>query len=52
VHLTVWDGSVTPSAELAGGRFWSREELVAATGKGILTPNFESEMKLLFSTEK
>ncbi len=52
VHRTVWDGSVTPSAELAGGRFWSREELVAATGKGILTPNFESEMKLLFSTEK
>lgn len=29
--------------ELAGGRYWSVEEIEAALGKGILTPNFEGE---------
>lgn len=52
VHRTVWDGLIVPSAELAGGRFWSREELVVSRGKGVFTPNFEGEMELLFSAEK
>lgn len=52
VHRTVWDGPVAPSAGLAGGRFWSREELVASMGKGVFTPNFEGEIKLLFPAEK
>lgn len=43
VYRTCWDGPVTPSAELAGGRFWSRDEIAAARGKGIFTPNFEQE---------
>lgn len=52
VHRTVWDGPVVPSAELAGGRFWSREELATSMGKGVFTPNFEGEIKLLFPAEK
>ena len=37
-----------PSDELDGGRFWSREEIAEAMGKGIFTPNFESEYQKLF----
>lgn len=29
--------------ELLGGRYWSREEIEAAIGSGLLTPNFERE---------
>lgn len=38
----------TPSAELDGGRFWTKEEIEEALGKDIFTPNFESEYKMLF----
>lgn len=48
-HKLVWDGEITPSAETDGGRFWSREELLENMGKGVFTPNFESEYKRLFS---
>lgn len=37
-----------PSDELDGGRFWSPEEIAANIGKGVFTPNFESEYKRLF----
>ena len=43
VYRTVWEGPVVPSAELAGGRFWSRAEIAGAMGRGIFTPNFEGE---------
>lgn len=43
VYSTVYDGAVSPSDELDGGRFWSRQELMDAIGKGVLTPNFEQE---------
>lgn len=44
VHTAVYDGEVCPSAdELDGGRFWTREEIAANIGKGVFTPNFESE---------
>lgn len=43
-----YDGSITPSDETDGGRFWSRQELLEAIGKGILTPNFEQEYQKLF----
>ena len=39
-----------PSDELAGGRYWTKEEISEALGKGIFTPNFESEYALLFQT--
>lgn len=44
VNRTVYDGPIAPSAEeLNGGRFWTRDEIAEAMGKGLLTPNFESE---------
>lgn len=52
VHRTCYDGDIRPSAEeLAGGRFWTMEEIREAMGKGILTPNFESEFKRFFRQE-
>lgn len=46
VFRAVYDGPVFPNEnELAGGRFWTRQELLDSMGKGILTPNFESEYK-------
>lgn len=44
-HKTLYDGEIKPSEETDGGRFWTREEIEAAIGKGILTPNFENEYK-------
>lgn len=50
VHRTVYDGPITPSREeLAAGRFWTRSEILAAIGRGILTPNFEDEYQRLFT---
>ncbi|MBO4985282.1 MAG: NUDIX domain-containing protein [Bacteroides sp.] len=43
VHKTVYDGSITPSEETDGGRFWSIAEIKENLDKGIFTPNFESE---------
>ncbi len=41
---TTYDGVVTPSAELDGGRFWSIDEVEAAIiDGGILTKNFIME---------
>lgn len=49
VNTTVYDGPVNPSAEeLNGGRFWSKDELEANFGKGVFTPNFESEYSKFF----
>ena len=51
VFSTVYNGPVTPNShELDGGRFWSQAELLRNMGKGVFTPNFESEyLKLLSS---
>ncbi len=46
-YKTVYEGSITPSEELAGGRFWSIEEIKNNIGKGVFTPNFENEFTLL-----
>ena len=49
VHRKVYEGAIQPSTEeLDGGRFWTNEEVREAMGKGILTPNFESEYKRFF----
>ena len=49
VHRTIYDGPIQPSAdELDGGRFWTLQEIRDAIGQGILTPNFESELKRFF----
>lgn len=46
-HKTVYDISITPSEELAGGRFWTLDEIRANMGKDIFTPNFENEFRKL-----
>ena len=46
-HKTVYDGPVTPSDELDGGRFWPLQEIRDNLGKGVFTPNFESEFEKL-----
>ena len=52
VHCTIYDGAIRPSAEeLDGGRFWTMQEIRDAIGKGILTPNFESEFQKCFDKE-
>lgn len=44
---TIYDGKITPSAELDGGKFWSKDEIEEAIDSGnILTPNFENEYRL------
>lgn len=41
---TVYDGPVTPTDELDGGRFWTVEDIWDNIGKGVFTPNFENEI--------
>lgn len=49
VNRTTYDGPVSPSAdELDGGRFWTIQEIREALGRGVLTPNFESEFQRCF----
>lgn len=53
VNCTTYDGEICPSAkELDGGRFWSLQEIREAMGKGILTPNFESEFLRVFDNKR
>ena len=44
----VTDEEPRPSDELDGGRFWTKEEIAENLGKGVFTPNFESEYQMLF----
>lgn len=43
VYRTVLDSPISPTNELDGGRFWTPSEIEDAIGKGVFTPNFESE---------
>ncbi|KAA6326397.1 Isopentenyl-diphosphate Delta-isomerase [termite gut metagenome] len=47
-YKTMYDGEITPSNELDGGRFWTVEEIKAHWGKNVFTPNFENEFEKLF----
>ena len=49
VYRTTYDGDIHPTAELDGGRFWTFDEIHAAMGKDVLTPNFESEIKRILN---
>ena len=51
VYRTIYDGDISPTAELDGGRFWTLEEIHEAIGKGVLTPNFESEIKRILNLD-
>lgn len=48
VYMLESGQSPVPTDELDGGRFWSRDEIVASLGKGVFTPNFEREYVMLF----
>ena len=48
VFRTVTDEIPKPSDELDGGRFWTPEEIRSSIGKGVFTPNFESEYQKFF----
>lgn len=49
VHRCTYDGDIRPSKdELNGGRFWTKDEIASNIGKGIFTPNFESEYQRFF----
>lgn len=50
-HKTVYDGPISPSEELASGRFWSIEEIRENLGKGVFTPNFEREFTTVLQPE-
>ena len=47
VYKCVYEGEVKPSDELDGGRFWAIYEVEHAIGKGVLTPNFEQEFRMI-----
>ena len=51
VYRTTYDGDICPTAELDGGRFWTIDEIREAMGKGVLTPNFESEIKRVLDSQ-
>jgi 8-oxo-dGTP pyrophosphatase MutT (NUDIX family) len=47
VYIGVSSDTVVPCEETAGGRFWSFEEIEQNIGKGLFTPNFEDEYRML-----
>lgn len=50
---TIYCGEIHPdTTELDGGRFWTMEEVKAGLGKGLFTPNFETEFIRLFLASK
>lgn len=50
VHRCVYDSDIRPSTqELNGGRFWSADEIAENIGRGVFTPNFESEYQRFFA---
>lgn len=48
VFSTVYDGPLHPSeTELAGGRFWSLEDIRQNIGNDVFTPMFEKEILMI-----
>lgn len=47
VYSTIYNGEITPSEELDGGRFWTLDEIENAIEKEVLTPNFISEYQMI-----
>lgn len=45
VYRTIYEGIITPSDELDGGRFWTTFEIYENIGKDLFTPNFEQELR-------
>ena len=51
VFRTVTDLTPCPSAELAGGRFFCRQEILQRMGTDFFSPNFEKEWMRLFGEQ-
>ena len=51
-HKTVFDGPISPSEELAGGRFWPLDEIRQNLGKNVFTPNFEREFTTVLNQQE
>lgn len=48
IYKCVYDGDFNlDSSEVDEGRFWSLDEIKKSIGKGLFTPNFESEIERL-----
>ena len=47
VYRLTTEKTPEPSAELDGGRFWTYAEIQEAIGKGVFTPNFENEFRMI-----
>ena len=48
IYRCTYDGPFVPNpAEVDEGRFWSLDEIRDNIGKGVFTPNFESEIESL-----
>lgn len=50
VYRTQTDAALSPSEELDGGRFFTREEIRQRLRTGFFTPNFEQEWLRFFET--
>lgn len=47
-YFCIYDGEIQANPiEISEGRFWTFDEIIDNTGKGVFTPNFESEFKML-----
>jgi isopentenyldiphosphate isomerase len=47
-YYTIYDGPITPDpTEVDEGKFWTLDEIKAAAGKEVLTPNFEMEFEMV-----
>lgn len=52
VNRCIYDEKIRPSKdELSGGRFWTPQEIADNIGKGVFTPNFESEYQRFFANK-
>lgn len=49
VYTCVSNAVPRPSAEVAGGRYFAREEVERRLGTGFFTPNFEQEWRRFFA---
>lgn len=46
-YAVVTEQALAPSEETDGGRFWSVSEIKYSLNKGVFTPNFENEFRML-----
>jgi isopentenyldiphosphate isomerase len=53
VNKCIYDGPIKPNKEeLSEGRFWTQKDILDNIGKGIFTPNFESEYQQIMAHQQ